>query len=243
MSLGSRTHRLQFGLALALLLTPSLLVAGEPRHHDRQDLQYGFRARIGMTEPEGNSGFWDDAFAGFTGEVGGLEDPSIGAEFAYGVSDNIDITAGLGAFSGSLRSHYEDYTDGLGNEIRHRKTLDVTPLTVGFVAYPFGRDRAIRPFVGAGGGFYYWNYREAGDFIDFSSEDDDIVEAEYESDGTTVGYYFNAGVEARITRNAALFVEGRWHYGEDDPKEGDFENFGEIDLRAREVAVGMSWKF
>ncbi len=239
-------------LAVTVLISSVAAFAGEPRRYPRDgndqngnhsEEQFGFRVRIGMVEPEGNSAFWDDAFDGFTGELGGMDDPGVGGEFIYGLSDNLELWTGVAAFSGSLRSGYRDFTDGFGNEVRHRKTLEVAPLTVGVTAYPFGKDRTFRPFVGAGGGFYFWKYREAGDFIDFSVDPAEIVNAEYESDGTTLGYYFVAGVEARISRNAGLFVEGRWNYADDDPKDGDFENFGEIDLRSREVSMGMAWRF
>lgn len=251
MSLHSK-QMLKSLLAMGVLVSGVAAMAGEPRRYprdqadrdnDRYQEQFGFRVRIGMVEPEGNSAFWDDAFSGFTGEVGGMDDPSVGGEFVYGLSDNVELWTGVSAFSGSLRSSYEDFTDGFGNEVRHRKTLEVAPLTIGVTAYPFGKDHTFRPFVGAGGGFYLWRYREAGDFIDFTADPLEIVNAEYESDGTTLGYYFLAGIEARVSRNAGLFVEGRWSYADDDPKDGDFENFGELDLRSREVSMGMAWRF
>jgi hypothetical protein len=38
----------------------------------------------------------------------------------------------------------------------------------------------------------------------------------------------------------ALFGEGRWTRAEDE-LEGDFENFGDIDLSGREFVAGISW--
>jgi outer membrane protein W len=231
-------------ISATTLLVGSLSVfAGEPRHHERGDQDYGFRARLGIVEPEGNSGFWDDTFDGFTGEVGGFEDPVIGGEFSYALNSHTELWAGVSAFSGSQLSNYEEFVDDAGGEIRHRKTLEVVPLTVGVTFFPIGRNRTIRPYIGAGGGFYAWHYRESGDFIDFGADPPEIVDAEYESDGVTVGYYLTAGVEARLSRHAGIFAEGRWNYAEDEPEDGDFENFGEIDVRNRELTLGLAWRF
>lgn len=239
-------------LVVATALAAATAFAGEPRHygrghhdddHDRDRGQPGFRFRIGLLEPRGESPFWDEAFRGFTGDVQGLEDPSFGGEFTYGLADTAEIWAGLGTSRGELRSHYRDFTDGDGNEIRHKKTLDVVPLTVGVTFFPVGHRHTFAPYLGAGGGFYYWRYREAGDFIDFTTETNEIFRGSSESDGTTLGYYVTAGVEARVTRELSLYAEGRWSRAQDDPDDGDFIDFGKIDLDAREVAVGLAWRF
>lgn len=225
----------------ALAAVPAL--AQSPRHYPRggggssQDFPFGFAFRVGLYEPDGESNFWDDSFDVFTGNISDFEDTSYGFDLRYAVARNVDVVATVGAFEGdAIRA----YRDPFVSDLSHRAELDVNPFTVGIQAYIGSRDRTFRPFVGAGGGFYWWRYREVGDFYDFDFEE--VVTTRFESDGTTLGFYLQAGLEVALSPNWALLAEGRWHYAEDEISD-DFSGFGDIDLGGREVSLGLSWRF
>ncbi len=61
-------------------------------------------------------------------------------------------------------------------------------------AFPIGRTTPVQPYVGGGMNFYRWNYKEAGEFIDFSDDSLPIFPGEFEDDGSAVGAVFLAGV-------------------------------------------------
>ena len=54
------------------------------------------------------------------------------------------------------------------------------------VVHPFGSDAAVSPYIGAGGGSYFWSLEEEGDFI---ASNDDIFFATFKDDGVAFGYY------------------------------------------------------
>ena len=49
------------------------------------------------------------------------------------------------------------------------------------------------------------------------------------------------GLQVPVSRRLSVFAEGRWTRVDDD-LEGDFEDFGKIDLSGKEIAAGLSWR-
>lgn len=199
-----------------------------------------FRLRLGLFSPSGDSEFWDDNEDIFTGEAGDLEDASFSADLYWPRNERVGVLFSVGAYQGSQSQAYRDYTDDLGRDVRHRTRLSLAPVTAAFVVNLAGKDAGVRPYVGAGAGFYWWEYRESGDFIDFDAEE--IFQETYEADGVALGYFLVAGLEIPVRKNWSIFAEARWTKAEDDLN-GPLEDFGEIDLGGREVSAGVSWKF
>lgn len=234
---------------LTVLVAASPVLAGGPRHYPRgrrpvTDTRMTAKLHVGLLTPDGDSEFFDENSQVFTGDPGDLEDTSFTGDLEWALSPNTGVVFSLGSFKGTQRQSYLDFTDEFGGEIEHQSSLRVAPMTIGLNFYLAGRDSRISPYVGAGAGFYWWRYREVGDFILFgdTAADDEIIFDDFESDGTTIGYYLSAGVDFRITPMTSLFVEGRWHDADDEMAD-DFDGFGTIDLSGRDVSFGLAWRF
>ncbi len=232
-----------FCVALAL---PAL--ADGPRHYPRgkrgYQTQMMTRLRLGLMTPEGDSKFWSDNRHIFSGDAKGLEDASWALDFDWALGPRASVAFSSGYFKGQQNAHYLDYVDAAGDDVFHVASLKLAPITVGLTFYPGGRDRSINPYVGAGGGFYWWRYREVGDFIVFDQAGDpDVIEFDaFESDGIAVGYYTVVGVDLKIAPTMSVFGEARWTFAEDEMSD-QFDGFGTIDLSGKEISIGLAWRF
>jgi opacity protein-like surface antigen len=203
------------------------------------DREGEFRLRLGAFRPEGDSEYWRDKQLDFTGDASDLESASFGLDYLLGLNNQLSLMFSGSYFQGDTTQSYRDFTDNFGDRIRHDTTLDIGSATVGLVFHFTGPDSPVIPYIGAGGGAYFWRLEENGDFIDFN-RNDEIFNARLRSDGTAFGGYALVGLEAPLSRNLSIFAEGRWTKVDADLKD-DFEGFGKIDLSGREVAAGLSW--
>jgi len=221
-----------------------LLVAVAPawcqyRTHRAYQREGEFRLRLGAFRPEGDSQYWQDKELDFTGNAADLESASGGIDYLMGLNDHLSLQFSGSYFEGNTTQAYRDFEDNLGHRIRHDTTLGIGSATLGVIFHLTGPDAPVIPYIGAGGGAYFWRLEENGDFIDFD-QNNEIFNARLKSDGTAFGGYWLVGLEAPISRSLSLFAEGRWTKVDDDLS-GDFEGFGKLDLSGREVAAGLAW--
>ena len=226
----------------AIWILAGLLVASTPAWAQRGTYERdgAFRLHLGTFQPEGDSEYWDDKFADFTGEIDDFENVSFGADYLLSLNRNFGLLFSGNHYSGDQTQSYIDFVDNFGNDIRHDTTLEITSLTAGVQFSFLGPNAPVIPYVGAGGGLYLWTLQEDGDFIDFGPGDDEIFNALLESEGEAFGYYWLVGLEAPITNRISVFGEARWTRA-DDELDGDLENQGDIDLSGREFVAGISW--
>lgn len=201
------------------------------------------RFRLGLFTPEGDSEYWRDKDRDFTGAAASdLEDAVGGLDYVWNTHSHLSFMLSGDFYEGRSNASYRCCVDNLGDEIIHRATLEITPLTAGLVLHLAPESSPVIPYVGAGGGAYVWQLTESGDFIDFSQPNRPIINGRLEANGTALGYYALAGLEVPFSRNFAFFVEGRWHRADDDLGD-DFEGFGKLDLSGRSVTGGLAWTF
>ena len=76
--------------------------------------------------------------------------------------------AALGSASTSrpCRRVYTDLVNIDGTDIEQTLKLRIIPFTATIRLLPFGNDRPIQPYIGAGVGVYRWRYSETGEFVD-----------------------------------------------------------------------------
>ena len=204
--------------------------------------EHSLRLRAGIFTPDGDSDYYTEAEQDFTGETGDLEDFVGGADYRYDFGERVGLMISGDVFEGTWDRAYRDFEDNLGNEIQHRATLEVDSFTAGIVIDLAPEGFPVVPYVGAGGGLYSYRLEESGDFIDFTTPDLEVFDAELVAEGDTFGYYFLAGLEVPIGPYFSLFGEGRWDNAEDELSE-DFEGFGDLDLSGRRVMGGVAWRF
>jgi opacity protein-like surface antigen len=231
-----KSKALRMTLALAgLLLAVTPAWAQQRRGFYERD--GAFRIHLGDFQPEGDSEYWDDVERDFTGSVDDLENVSFGLDYLLPLNRNFSLMFSGTAYAGDTTQSYRGFVDNFGDRIRHDTTLGIASATVGVVVHPFGSDAPVSPYIGAGGGSYFWSLEEEGDFID---NNDDVFFATFQDEGVAFGYYYLVGLEAPITRRMSIFGEGRWTQVDDELSD-DFEGFGDIDLSGQTFLVGLSW--
>jgi opacity protein-like surface antigen len=196
-----------------------------------------FRVHLGAFQPEGDSEYWNNKELDFTGGVDDLEGATFGLSYLLSLNRHFSLQFSGTGYAAETTQSYRDFVDNFGDRIRHDTTLGIASATVGVVVHPFGSDAPVSPYLGAGGGSYFWSLEEEGDFI---ASNDDIFFATLQDEGVAFGYYYLVGLEAPITRRMSIFAEGRWDQADDELSD-DFEDFGDIDLSGRTFLVGLSW--
>lgn len=226
-------------LAMAGLLLAIAPAAEAQSRRGFYERDGAFRVHLGAFRPEGDSAYWDEKELDFSGGVDDLENVSFGIDYLLTLNRRLGLLFSGTGYSGDTTQSYLDFTDNFGGRIRHDTTLDIASATAGLVLHPLGSDAPVSPYFGVGGGAYFWNLQEEGDFIDFGA-DNEIFFADLQDEGVTFGYYLQAGLEAPITPRLSLFAEGRWDQAEDELSD-DFEGFGDIDLSGRSYRFGVSF--
>jgi hypothetical protein len=121
-------------------------------------------------------------FAGFT----------IGAEWLVGITRNIEAGLGVGYYANTVESVYAFLVEDNGTEIAQDLRLRIVPFSATLRFLPFGRDRAVLPYIGAGVGVLAWNYSEVGEFVD--TFDDSVFQGRFIDSGAAVGPLVVGGV-------------------------------------------------
>jgi len=200
------------------------------------------RLRLGLWEPEGDSEYWDDTFAVFTGSAGDFQDLTFGFDYLWRASANSGLQFGTTFYSGQATQAYWDYVDLDGFDISHGTSLDTWDLNALYVFRYGDWSSPIIPYAGLGGGILFWSLEEAGDFIDFSTPENEIYFADYYAEGWTWEALAMVGVEVPLGFRWSFFGEGRYRYAEDELGD-DFSGFGTLDLSGWEFAAGFAWNF
>jgi len=225
-------------LAVSILSTPP---AQAQRHWQPGD-NGSFRVMLGYFHPDGNSEYWDDKFTDFTGSASDFNDFSFLMDYRLPVSHAAAFLFGAGWYEGATTQAYRDWVDGSGRPIRHKTSLRTFELTGAFI-YEIGeRNYPITPYVGAGGGFIWWELQERGDFIDFTDENLPIINTWYGSNDVTFSLFGLAGLDVRMNDNWSLVGQARYRWAEDELG-GNFAGFGTIDLSGFDYVFGAAFHF
>lgn len=228
-------------VALAALVLAALAAAPASAQYYGGDNTIRFRA--GLFEPDGDSDYWDDAEALFTGDASELEDTVFGVDYRRELdpAGRFSLLVSASGYEGEDRREDRFFEDNFGFPIEHDVSLTLATFTAGVNVNLIPRG-PVRPYVGAGGGFYVWELEETGDFVFAGPAANEIFFERFIDDGGTFGYYYLAGIEVPVGPSFAVFAEGRWHNAEDELSD-DFEDFGDLDLSGREITGGISWTF
>ena len=180
----------------------------------------------------------------------GFDALSLGADLRFNTTRRIDVGLSL---DGTVRSHASEYRDWLD---QNNKPIEQTTslATVGFSAnlkYDFhDRGRAISnfawvpaqyvPYIGAGGGVTYYDFRQKGDFLDFTTNNvfaDELSSSSW----AAMGQVFS-GVAYTMSARYSLISEARYTMSSAKLKT-DYRELGRIDLSGLSLNVGTSIRF
>jgi len=235
-----------FALAAAAVLAAGTASA-QYGSYGRAGSDNALRFHVGLFTPDGDSTYWNDPELGleanFTGDAESFEDLGVGADFRYALGERLSVLFSGELYSGEEDLAYRDFVDDQNRDIFHTTTLDIASLTAGLTFNLTGRGAAVVPYLGAGGGVYFWDLEESGDFIDFLDPlGPTIITATFQDDGEALGYYWLAGIEVPLGTQWSFFAEGRWHRVEDELS-GEFADLGDLDLSGRRINGGFAWRF
>ncbi len=199
-----------------------------------------FAFRVGRYSPKGTSDLWIDNVETLDVVVSDFNSPFGGVEFAFELSEFVDLAFGIDGYRRRVSTNYRDYVRDDGTEIRRDLRLTVVPITSGVKFFPLGKFHVLLPYVAGGFGLYPYEYLEEGEFIDFNTFE--IYGAIFRDSGTGFGTYAAAGVEAAVSRSFLLFGEYRRHWVWANHG-GDCRSFGDFDLDASQIAFGLAVRF
>lgn len=227
--------------AMAALFAVAAPAAAQRRYAGPQENE--FRLRLGQFEPRGDSRYWNDTFDAFTGSIDRFDDVSFGADFVLSLGSHSGIMFSGDVYEGQESQAYRDFVDGSGGPIVHDTRLRIASATAAYVFSFTGRDAAVVPYVGVGGGLYDWELEESGDFIDFLAQPLEIFTDSRRDSDTTLGYFYLAGVEIPLGPRWSVFAEGRWQRLDVEEVNLASEPLGRLDLSGRHVLGGFAWRF
>jgi hypothetical protein len=209
---------------------------------------------LGVHEPIGESDLWETNDEIYSQDAQDFGDLIGRASFASRINAHLDIVIGAEYYEGRDEARYRDYVFSNGDPIEHDSRLREMPLEVSFRFLPIariaggegegtGRVRPAAPFLGAGVGGLAWEYSEEGQFLDLTDPDVPILyNDEIEERGITASYHVLAGIEIQFSREAALQLEGRYRWAEDDLG-SDFPDSERIDLSGAALMIGFAARF
>ena len=176
--------------------------------------------------------------------------PGVAVDLGFALGSRIDALVGFDFTSTFARSEYRDFADSEDLPIEQDTRFRLLDLTgsVALALVPRGRaigqlswiPSAVIPYVGAGGGFLWYEFEQLGDFVDFV--DLSIFTARFESAGWTPSAHVFAGADIRIARQIFLTAEGRYVWADAELKR-DFVSFDRIDLTGVRIAAGVRLVF
>lgn len=191
-----------------------------------------------------------------------------GASYEYFASKNLSLVLAVDGYSKQVPGYYVEYgqfelDEGnfafpaeyySGYYIEHSFRVSNTPLMFSVKLLPMGRKSRVIPFLGGGGGVYFWAVRIYGETIDFSDPwiypDPDLGDIEIypvvftdgRESGAAFGFHAFGGVQIPIAFRATIDLEARYHWAS-APLNDWFLGFDDFDLGGLCLVAGFSYWF
>jgi opacity protein-like surface antigen len=261
-----------------LLLAPSLAFS------DSVSLRLGYfmpRALSNSYFADHGDSLWTIEFENMSFLKKDFRGGTLGISYDYFLGKNVNLSFAFDGYSRSRMGDYLSYdqtefTDGwyafpIDQEpaditdwyyISHSFKVSSMPLQASIKFLPLGRKTRLIPYVGGGGGLYFWNVRMYGEMIDFLPVDANgdpveyfytdpvlgeiiiypVVDLNSRESGTAFGWHAFAGVQFPIGYRATIEVEARYHSARARMKDW-FEGFEPLELGGLNLVVGLSYWF
>ena len=199
------------------------------------------------------SDLFSDVMSRLTLSKGDFSGFAVATDLGVRLSERFDVVVGSGFAGSSATSHYRKFTDADNKEIEQTTTFRRVPVSLSFKGYLAPRGRSIgrlawiptrvAPYLGAGGGVLYYQFRQSGDFIDFATDDLGVFTSTVESSKWTTEAHAFAGLDYTLNPNLALTGEARYTWGRATLNRADFEGYHPIDLSGVAVTAGLAVRF
>ena len=239
---------------------PAAAQTGAPAPRLSQDLPEGdflfkrprgtLSIRGGLLFPREGSDLFTFVEDQLTIDKGDFRSPLFAIDLGYSPSARIDIIGGFDFARENIRSEYRHFVDNNLQPIEQETSLRQASLTgsVRVALVPRGRavgtyawiPARVVPYVGAGGGFVFWEFRQAGDFIDVA--DSSVFTDSFVSNGASLLGHAFGGVDIQIYKRLFLTTEARYVWGEGELS-NEFIGFDPLDLSGFKVSAGINFVF
>lgn len=208
-----------------------------------------FGLRAGYDRAFAGSDLFDFTTQNLTVSRSSFSSASWAGDMAVRLTPRTDLVFGV-AFSGSRAgSEFRNWVDNQNQPIRQRTTFKRIPLTASYRMYLLPRGVSVgrfawvparyAPYVGGGVGVVYYQFRQAGDFIDFSTLK--VFPDVYNTSGWARAVHLLAGTDVAVASHVALTGEARYTWAKATPGP-DFTGFNRIDLSGLSVTAGVSMR-
>jgi hypothetical protein len=176
--------------------------------------------------------------------------PGIGGDISFALNPRLDVEGGVFFAKSSHGSEYRDLVDNNLLPISQSTALKTVQFTASlkYALVPRGRDVSrfawvpsrVVPFVGAGGGAVFYDFRQSGDFVDF--QDFSVFTDVFRSSGWAPSVHGFGGVDIQLYRGLYASVEGRYTKAS-GKLSTDFIDFDPIDLSGFRLSAGINLMF
>jgi len=251
--------------ALLILTTGGAALAAPAGEQDspppfrapREAPDFLFRRPIGSVGARGSwvftragSDWYDFVTDQLTIGDGDFNAPAIGLDVGLSLSPRLDAVVGVDYSRRTVHSEDRRYVDTQRLPINQDTQLRGANISgsLKFALTERGREvgrlawvpRTLVPYVGAGGGVYWFRLRQIGDFVDYA--DLSVFSDLFESSGWTPSAMVFGGVDVKVHRRAFLTLEARylWAAGELGAQWVDFDP---LDLAGLRLATGINVTF
>jgi hypothetical protein len=176
--------------------------------------------------------------------------PGFATDLSIAIGDRLDVQGGFELSRMSRNSEYRDYVDNRLQPIEQTTWLSTNHITgsVRFSLTPKGDSisrlawipRRFVPYVGAGAGVVFYEFRQSGDFVDF--QDLGVFPDTFLSSGWTPTVHAFGGVDVKLYRILYGTIQGRYTHGA-ATLSSDFIDFDPIDLSGFRLSAGINVLF
>lgn len=243
-----RSSSLVLAFGLGLMVAPAAAQAPDGFLFKEPISSVGLN--FGYTIPGANSQIFDFVSNELTVDRSDFQTVTIGGEFAFRVTQRVDVALGLSVSESQNSSEFRDWVDGDDLPIEQVTTLRQIPLTLSAKVYLKERGRRVSslawvpsswaPYVGGGAGLVWYDFEQNGDFVDFETLD--VFSDFLQTEGKASTVHALAGVDFTLSPRVVLTGEGRYSWGEGDMGQ-DFVGFDALDLSGFRATAGFKLRF
>jgi hypothetical protein len=205
-----------------------------------------FSIHAGYSRAGAGSDLFDEVTSNLSLNKSDFSGPTIGGEMALTLSPQLDLALQVDYAGTSKGSEYRHF-DESGVPIRQTTTFRRVPVTANIRAYlvPRGREigklawipASVVPWVGAGGGFMWYQFKQQGDFVDLSNLN--IYSDNFDSNGWAPTLQGMGGVDVNLSTRLAFTADLRYNWARATLNQ-DFVGYNKIDLSGVSTALGFT---
>lgn len=205
----------------------------------------------GFSAPNANSDIFRFATSELTLNRSDFQSFSLGGDLAARLSPRTDVVFGIGYAGSRTPSEFRKWVDNNNLPIQQTTSFARVPITASFRAYLVPPGRTIgqfawipsrfAPYVGAGAGLMWYEFRQSGDFVDFTNGNS-VFTSTFASSGWTPTAHAFVGGDYSLSPRFAVTTEARYGWARASLDHA-FTGFNKIDLSGLSATVGLTIRY